>query len=339
MRSRRVFLAAAVLGVASNAAAQQTDFKGSRDHSLIPRYAGSSIIAYGTRDYDELTLALGPSIEERKAPFAIKLSKSQRVEGKMTRLLYVAPEGRSSLEVFRNYETALKTAGFQPLFSCTAGECDASDSNPERFRHEIYGSARRIATGTSSSSMAFQGAKDMRYLAAKLSAPGKDIYASLLVAIEGFDLYKDTFNHPLTLLEIVETKAMEANMVTVDAGTMAKDIASTGRAVLYGIYFDTGKDAIKPESEPALAEIGKLLKQDRALKLYVVGHTDNVGGFDANMDLSSRRATSVVAYLKAQYGIEATRLRSVGVGLLAPVSSNESDDGRSKNRRVELVKQ
>ena len=161
----------------------------------------------------------------------------------------------------------------------------------------------------------------------------------MLVAIETFDHFKDTFNHPLALLEVVETKAMEANMVKVDADTMAKDIAATGRAVLYGIYFDTGKDVIKPESEPALAEIGKLLKQDRALKLYVVGHTDNVGGFDSNMDLSNRRANSVVAHLRTQYGVDATRLKSVGVGLVAPVASNDADAGRAKNRRVELVKQ
>ena len=84
----------------------------------------------------------------------------------------------------------------------------------------------------------------MRYLAAQLSASGKDVYASLMVALETFDYYKDTFDHPLALLEVVETAPMATNMVKVDAGAMAKDIASTGHAVLYGIYFDTGKDVI-----------------------------------------------------------------------------------------------
>ncbi len=339
MRGETVFLLAAFLWIPGESAAQQTDIKGSRDHALIPRYAGSSIIAYATREYDGLTLALGKSVaDEQASGFAYKFSKSQRVEGKLTRLLYVAPAGRSGLEVFRNYETALKTAGFQPLFSCADAQC-SFDGNATRLSSQVYGRTRHVENGTPSSGMAFTGAKEVHYLAAKLSAPGKDVYVSLMIAIETFDHYKDTFNHPLALLEVVETKGMDANMVTVDANTMAKDIVSTGRAVLYGIYFDTGKDVMKPESEPALAEIGKLLKQDPALKLYIVGHTDNVGAFDSNMDLSNRRANSVVAHLRTRYAVEATRLRSVGVGFVAPVASNDSDDGRAKNRRVELVKQ
>ena len=339
MRADSAPVLAIVLAVAAHASAQSPDIKGSRDHPLIPRYAGSSIIGYGMREFDELTLALGKSVPDEEAKgFEYKLSKTQRVEGKLTRLLYVAPLGRSSLEVFRNYETALKTAGFHSLFSCAAAEC-AHDKDASRFSGLIYSSAKRFESGPSPSGMAFTRAREVRYLAAKLSAPGKEVYASLLVAIETFDHFKATFNHPLALLEVIETKAMETNMVRVDADTMAKDIASTGRTVLYGIHFDTGKDVIKPESESTLAEIGKLLKQDRTLKLYVVGHTDNVGGFESNIDLSNRRANSVVAHLRTRYGVEVTRLRSVGVGLVAPVASNESDDGRAKNRRVELVKQ
>jgi len=339
MRIEMVIAVAAVLSLARSSPAQQTDTKGSQDHPLIPRYAGSSIIGYEAREYDELTLALGKSVADEEAKtFEYKLSKSQRVEGKLTRLLYAAPNGRSSLEVFRNYEASLTKAGFQPLFACADREC-SFDGNASRFDNLIYGRARRFEHGTSSSQSAFTSAKEVRYLAARLTAPGKDVYASLMVAIETFDHFSDTFNHPLVLLEVVESKAMEANMVRVDAATMAKDIASTGRAVLYGIYFDTAKDVVKPESEPTLAEIGKLLMQDRTLKLYVVGHTDNVGGFDSNMDLSTRRANAVVAHLRTRYGVDATHLRPVGVGLVAPVASNASDDGRAKNRRVELVKQ
>jgi outer membrane protein OmpA-like peptidoglycan-associated protein len=71
----------------------------------------------------------------------------------------------------------------------------------------------------------------------------------------------------------------------------------------------------------------------------VAGHTDNVGTYDYNMDLSQRRAKAVVAALAAEHGVEATRLRSVGVGPVAPIASNESEKGRAQNRRVELVKQ
>jgi outer membrane protein OmpA-like peptidoglycan-associated protein len=120
---------------------------------------------------------------------------------------------------------------------------------------------------------------------------------------------------------------------------MATDIAATGRVALYGLYFDTDKAELKPESSPSLAEIGKLLKAQPDLKVYIVGHTDNVGGFDYNMGLSQRRAASVVDRLVQAYGIAPARLKPVGAGRIAPVASNDDEAGRGKNRRVEIVKE
>jgi outer membrane protein OmpA-like peptidoglycan-associated protein len=120
---------------------------------------------------------------------------------------------------------------------------------------------------------------------------------------------------------------------------MGNDINSTGHVSVYGIYFDTGKAEIKPESDTAIAQISKLLKNSASLKLYVVGHTDNVGTIDANMKLSKDRADAVVNSLITKYGIQAERLKSYGVASLTPVASNDTDEGRAKNRRVELVKQ
>jgi outer membrane protein OmpA-like peptidoglycan-associated protein len=120
---------------------------------------------------------------------------------------------------------------------------------------------------------------------------------------------------------------------------MAKAITSAGRVALYGIYFDTGKAEIKPESKAALDEIAKYLKANGSMKLHVVGHTDNVGGLDANLGLSKHRADAVVASLTKQYGIPGNRLTANGVAYLAPVAVNTSEDGRAKNRRVELVPQ
>ncbi|RPI09882.1 MAG: OmpA family protein, partial [Actinobacteria bacterium] len=108
---------------------------------------------------------------------------------------------------------------------------------------------------------------------------------------------------------------------------------------VYGINFDTNKAAVKPESKAALDEIAKLLKSDAALKLKVVGHTDMVGSVEANMTLSQARAEAVVQALVGQYGIAAARLKGYGVGSLAPVATNDTDEGRAKNRRVELVKE
>ena len=139
-------------------------------------------------------------------------------------------------------------------------------------------------------------------------------------------------------LTIVE-KAIMKQVVVANAESMGNDINSTGHVSIYGIYFDTGQSAIKPESEAAISEIAKLLESNSALKLYVVGHTDNVGSFDLNMKLSKDRAEAVAKVLIEKHGIAATRLKSHGVASLAPVLSNDTEEGKAKNRRVELVKQ
>jgi len=139
-------------------------------------------------------------------------------------------------------------------------------------------------------------------------------------------------------LRIIEKAAMEQRIVA-DAASFGNDLKSTGHAAVYGIYFDTGKSVVKPESDAALGEIANLLKADAGLKVYVVGHTDNVGGMDSNMKLSQARAEAVMNALAGKYGIAAARLKSYGVASLAPVASNDTEDGKAKNRRVELVKQ
>lgn len=136
-------------------------------------------------------------------------------------------------------------------------------------------------------------------------------------------------------LVIVESKAMEQE-VTTDAAALSQAINATGKAAVYGIYFDTGKAEVKAESAPALKEIEKLLKQNPNLSLYVVGHTDNDGKPEANLRLSTDRASAVVKALVGG-GVAAARLKSAGVGPYCPAAENKSADGKAKNRRVELV--
>ncbi len=146
-----------------------------------------------------------------------------------------------------------------------------------------------------------------------------------------------SFN-PMYRLNIIERETMKQEVVA-DAAAMGNDINSTGHVAIYGIYFDTGKANLKPESDAALAEISTLLKNNGTLKLYVVGHTDNQGSFDLNMRLSKERAEAVVKALTGKYRIQINRLKPFGVASLVPVASNDSEEGRAKNRRVELVKQ
>jgi outer membrane protein OmpA-like peptidoglycan-associated protein len=104
-----------------------------------------------------------------------------------------------------------------------------------------------------------------------------------------------------------------------------------------GIFFDFGKSDIKPESAPALQEIAKLLKAEADIKVWVVGHTDYIGSAETNAALSSARAAAVVKALVQDHGLDGKRLSSYGNGPYAPVATNATEEGRAKNRRVELV--
>ena len=139
-------------------------------------------------------------------------------------------------------------------------------------------------------------------------------------------------------VRIIE-KAQMNQAVVANAESLAGDIKETGKVAIYGIFFDTGKSEIKPASEAALGEIVKLLKTDPALKLFVVGHTDNVGAFDYNIRLSQSRAAAVVDALVKKNGIAGSRLAPFGAGPTSPAASNKTEEGRAKNRRVELVAQ
>ncbi len=289
--------------VAASAMAQQ-DIRGSQDHPLISRYPASVITKYLVAQYDQYVLPLG----KLRGP---NLEKSQTLEGKVTRIEYQAPKDRSVLEIYRNYEMALKKAGFETLFACSRqAECGGGSF----MFHPSWPSYWRYS--------------DYRHLAAKLARPEGDASVSLHIG-QGGDVAVD----------VIEVKPMEAGLVTVNAEALAGDITRTGHVAVYGIYFDTGKAELKPESDATLKEIAKLLQQDAKLKLYVVGHTDNVGTLASNMDLSKRRAAAVVQALTGKYGVAAARLSAQGDGPTDPVASNDTEEGRAKNRRVELVKQ
>jgi OOP family OmpA-OmpF porin len=137
---------------------------------------------------------------------------------------------------------------------------------------------------------------------------------------------------------VVETELTQD--VTANADALYGGLAKNGHVAVYGILFDTGKADLKPSSSAALKEIVGVLKKDPKLKLFVVGHTDNVGDVPSNLDLSRRRAAAVVHALVTDYGIAAGVLDSFGSGPYSPVTSNDKEEhGRAFNRRVELVKQ
>lgn len=309
------------------------DVPGSKDHQLIKRYEGSTIVAYSQKAFDEYQLPVSAVTREGKP-------RVTALEGRVTRITYLVPVGRSTLEVTRNYEAALKSAGFATLFS---GGHEA-----------LGGNFKQLYQGTnlpsfSSLNLSYLIETDDRYLAAKFSRPQGDVHVALYVAgianTWGHFLYSDPPNRDKTAadgqvivqLDIIEATAMDSNKVIVSADDMSTGIANAGSIALYGILFDTNSAVVKPESMPTLEEIAKMLKAQLSLRLLIVGHTDNVGTFEANMDLSQRRAAAVVQVLTSKLSVDARRLTPVGVSFASPVASNKSDEGRSKNRRVQLV--
>jgi outer membrane protein OmpA-like peptidoglycan-associated protein len=306
----------------------QGDVEGSKDHPLISRFAGSIIVYYDVKQFDEYIRALGKVEVERDEDNkrVFNLTKSKQLEGKVTRISYKAPKDRSILEVYRNYEPALKSAGFEILFTSSGKEIGDSYDWVRYFYESLNPLKRSARDGLIADEDRYQ-----RYLSAKLSSPEGDVYVSLYVSLR--------YGCPKVQLDVIEVKPMETGLVTVNADALAKDIAKTGHVAIYGIYFDTDKADVKPESEPILKEIAKLLQQNPKLKLYVVGHTDNVGDLTYNMKLSQARAGAVVEELVSKYGVDAKRLKARGVGPLSPVVSNNTEEGRAKNRRVELVEQ
>ena len=314
-------LAAAAVVIAPAASAQ--DVTGSTDHPAIERYEGSSIIAYDAQNYETL---LVPTTRVGDVSGKSGFPKAVQAEGQVTRIRYKAPVGRTSLEVFRNYENALKAGGFEILFSCLKAACGDGDT----FAQTLYGVGAQPLTLNQRS----QG-----YLSARLRRAAGEVYVRVFTVENAAwaSEAKTEEGQVITQLDIAQTRAMESGMVTVDANAMRDAIRDTGRVALYGIYFDSGKAEVKPESDAALDEIAKLLAAGPSLRLLVVGHTDTVGTMASNRALSEQRAAAVVQKLIAGHGISAARLTPIGVGFASPVASNRDDAGKAKNRRVELV--
>ena len=306
--------------------ASGADIKGGKDSPLLRRYEGSFIVQYSAKEYDVTVIPLGKT-EYRGDRYVF--TASEKAEGRTARLLYVAPAGRSALEVFRNYEGELKEKGYEILFSGSKDELGPYDS----FAETLYGRDRQYPIPGD------ERTKNQQFLSARLVRTEGNVYVTVCAFENNFWGSETKMEKGRTYCRVymVETKPMETKMVTVTSEEMARGLESSGKIALYGIYFDTDKADVKPESKAALEEMAKLLKTFPDLRVLVVGQTDSTGDREYNMGLSRRRAEAVVKSLRESYGIAASRLVPAGVGMLAPVASNRTEEGRAKNRRVELV--
>jgi outer membrane protein OmpA-like peptidoglycan-associated protein len=273
-----------------------------KDHPVISAYPGAILSRREDAGYSEyhIVTSINPQAKTDE-----EIIPGFAVHGTLTRLAYENPKGRSALEIFTNYKEALEKAGFTILVECH--ECGVARNALGRVNEIRYRGS------------------DMRFLNAQLKQGDKETY----VAIAMINLRHQ--------IEVLERAEMERGLVVVTPELIEQGLMVDGRVVLEGIYFDTDKSTLKPESDAALRIIANYLTDHPDLKAYIVGHTDGTGAFDHNVNLSRERAATVVTALVDRFAIPGHRLASHGVGPLSPSRTNKNDDGRTRNRRVEMV--
>lgn len=234
------------------------------------------------------------------------------------------------------------------------GDCKNSEYNDVEFIYYVKGNALKINKGgkyydlyyrmNEGETRKFSEAQIIQnYFNAVVKIKGKalaDKKTTLSASINGNEVYiqlhtaANSVDTKSYRVEIVEVTPMNQDIVL----TLQEAIDKDGKAALYGILFDVGKSDIKPESAEALKQITDYLNANPAIKIIVVGHTDNTGGYSSNITLSKARAESVKNYLIKTGKIATARLLSEGAGQYCPISTNDSEVGRKLNRRVEIVK-
>jgi OmpA-OmpF porin, OOP family len=290
------------------------------DDSAIGRYPGSTLVGYQKHAFDRTTFLAARASDENTA------QKNIVVEGKRTQLFYFAPEGRSGLEVFLNYQQAIMHAGYTITWACSGSEECGSE-----FANTAVQSMHLGLDNTTEAREGISDAEEPRYfIATKKDDAGKSV-----IAVLAADLPLHAPPRASAYVVIAQENARDRGLVVADESKLERDLSMAGTVSVYGIRFDFDRARIRSESETQLKEISNLLMQRVKGRLLIVGHTDNVGSDDYNVDLSKARATAVKAWL-VDHGIAADRLTTDGKGSALPLASNDTDEGRAKNRRVEL---
>lgn len=313
LKLNRLFLLIVMIAIFSHSLSAQ---------SLVSPFEGSTEIGIYEAQFDLLTLLVGP-IDAKKNPSTLD------VEGALSSTIYQKPENVSQYEIYRSYEKILKNADFDILLSCKEGDCSAKQNvkvtygYPKKqienrtYDRQMLTTAQTWLTGWGN-----------HYISATKTTSNKTYYVMIIISDQK-NLYS---------VDVLEVENMEEGTVELAPELLKDKLESEGKVVLQGIYFETGKDIITDESTPALKVIATYLKDNAGLSFYVVGHTDNTGDLTNNISLSKNRALAVIAALK-ELGVNTSKLTGNGVGPYSPASTNQSDTGRAKNRRVELVLQ
>jgi OOP family OmpA-OmpF porin len=327
--TNRLRIAALLIGVSFvTTSIWAQDVPGSRDPAGMKRYEGSELIGYRGPKFDEFLLPLGPPTDVTTP----KYEKSLKVEGLVSFYTYLAPTGRTNTELIRNYKQEFQRMGLTVLYEKGSGE-----------RGWFGPGLQQVEKDSDIGDILNYNESQERVLVAKSKDAAPTYYWVLVTVFRDGNMpdrlrSRVVKDRAIAQLVVVAPEKMETKMAFVNAADMSKALGESGKVILYGVYFDNDKDTVGADSKPTLQEIAKLLTANPKLRIQVVGHTDNQGTPDHNLDLSRRRAASVVKALISSYGVADSRLSSFGCGPYSPAAANDTEEGRAKNRRVELVK-
>ena len=281
----------------------QVDADGCKDHPLFNRMPNYYLYYCEELEFSSMKFPVGnPDPNNNKL-------KTETVEGKIMVFTYsLKDEAKpaSGLQIMRNFQTASKQNG-----GIILGEYQGWCSAEYTYNGDINSGEIPIGNGCTNWSTTFKFTKN-----------NKEIWVYQQYSDEGYDLV------------IAEKEVMEQE---IQANEMFDKI-NAGEALVLYINFETGKSAIKAESGNIVDELYQMLKENPDLKIIVEGHTDNVGNLASNKTLSEERSSSVKSALVAK-GISADRIKTIGYGQDKPIADNATEDGKAKNRRVEIKKQ
>jgi outer membrane protein OmpA-like peptidoglycan-associated protein len=296
--------------------APRKDKKGTQDHPLLSRYPGSYIEDFKQVDYEEFNIPVG--VVDKKT----KQIPTLDVIGDMTQITYVV-NNVSSLKIYHNYVGALVKEGFETVFSCQKSSC-SKNSNKRKIREDINQLGDVLAV-----KLIYNYSGQPRYQVMKKTLNEQTTYAAFFIG--------NYQGHSRIQLVVMQTTPLQTGLIETNSDKVLEQLAQKGKASIYGVQFDYDKASIKPESKQALDTIAQVLDKNKQLSLYVVGHTDDKGSAEYNLNLSKRRADAVVKALITNYGVSKSRLFAHGAGPYSPVATNNNELGRELNRRVELV--
>ncbi len=275
------------------------------DEAMTVRFPDSTLVGEDRKNYDARSFALG---------MKPKSSAEDRLdlEGKVATARYETAATASPLEILRSLQRAFRAQGYETRFECT-DRCNTLG---------VWLGKQGLRTPSN-------GWRTLRTVTMEREAQGQ----RTMVAVAASTL-DDVSSYAVLALS---TEAEVAQAEVQSAEKIASAISADGAAAIYGLEFETGKAELLPAAEPALTQMAGFLMADPEVSILLVGHTDNEGTFDYNLDLSERRARAVRQALIDRHGIGAGRLTSIGVSFAAPKAPNTSEEGRARNRRVEMV--